>query len=192
VDINNYKNPFASREREIGQMDVEIGEEELLRETIRKIILESSAEEWANSPEGIEFKKYHNQDRARAAIEELTTIFNDAYSFEVGSWSNKFDVYEMNDEPEPGCVVRIRIYPMHGALTLDEIETTPECEGKGYAKAAIQKIKDVAKKNKIMVSLEAKAFHTQKGEGRMSSAELEKWYASQGFVKKGWKMEYKW
>jgi len=26
----------------------------------------------------------------------------------------------------------------------------------------------------------------------MSSAELEKWYASQGFVKKGWKMEYKW
>lgn len=165
----------------------------LLRKTIRKIIFESSAEEWANSPEGIEFKKYHNQDRAQAAIEELTTIFNDAYSFEVGSWSNKFDVYEMNDEPEPGCVVRIRIYPMHGALTLDEIETTPECEGKGYAREAIQIVKDIAKKHQILVRLEAKAFHTHKGEGRMSSSQLESWYESQGFKKdKGKYMEYKW
>lgn len=39
VDINNYENPFASSEREIGQMDVEIKEEELLRETIRRILL---------------------------------------------------------------------------------------------------------------------------------------------------------
>tara|TARA_R110001599_G_scaffold14176_1_gene62366 strand:- start:800 stop:1714 length:915 start_codon:yes stop_codon:yes gene_type:complete len=40
VDINNYENPFASSEREIGQMDVEIEEEELLRETIRRLFLE--------------------------------------------------------------------------------------------------------------------------------------------------------
>jgi GNAT superfamily N-acetyltransferase len=164
----------------------------LLRKTIRKIIFESSAEEWANSPEGIEFKKYHDRDRAIAAIQELSSIFKDAYSFDVGSWSNQFTVNEMNYEPEPGCIVRIRIYRMHGALTLDEIETTPECEGKGYAREAIQIVKDVAKKHRILVRLEAKAFNTHKGEGRMSSADLEKWYASQGFVKKGWKMEYKW
>ena len=156
-----------------------------LRRTIRKIILESSAEEWAKSPAGIEFRKYHNRERADAAVQELTTIFNDAYSFEVGPWGNKFDVYEMNDEPEPGCIVRIRVYSMHGALTLDEIETTPECEGRGYARAAIQKIKDVAKRNKVMITLKPKSFHTHKGEGRMSSSELEGWYASQGFKKNG-------
>lgn len=145
--------------------------------------------------ERAEYAKYHNVERASAAIQELTTIFDDAYSFEVGPSFNKFSVYEMNYEPEPGCIVRIRIYAMWGQLTLDEIETTPECEGKGYARAAIQKIKDVAKKHQILVSLEAKAFHGHKGEGRMSSAELEKWYASQGFKRNGFgkthpKMEY--
>ena len=121
----------------------------LLRRTIRKIIVESSAEEWANSPAGKEFRKYHNRERAQAAIEELTTIFNDAYSFEVGSWSNKFNVYEMKFLPEDDCVVRIRIYSMWGQLNLDEIETTPQCEGKGYARYAIKMIQDVAKKHQI-------------------------------------------
>ena len=40
VDIDNYENPFASSEKEIGQMDVAIEEEELVRESIRTIILE--------------------------------------------------------------------------------------------------------------------------------------------------------
>ena len=162
-----------------------------LRRVIRKLILENEVP-WAETPEGIEFKKYHDRERANNAIDELMNIFDFQGSWEVGPWGNKFPVYEMNDEPEPGCIVRIRVYQMHGAVKLDEIETTPECEGKGYAKAAIQKIKDVVKKNKIMLFLEPKAFHTHKGEGRMSSSELEGWYASQGFTKKGWKMEYKW
>ena len=98
----------------------------------------------------------------------------------------------MKYEPEPGCIVRIRLYRMWGAITLDEIETTPECEGKGYAREAIQIIKDVAKKHRILVRLEAKAFHTHKGEGRMSSSQLESWYESQGFKKDGKYMEYKW
>jgi hypothetical protein len=42
VDINNYENPFASSKREIGQMDVAIKEEELIRESVRRIILEST------------------------------------------------------------------------------------------------------------------------------------------------------
>lgn len=42
MDINNYENPFASSEREIGQMDVAIKEEELIRESVRRIILEST------------------------------------------------------------------------------------------------------------------------------------------------------
>lgn len=40
VDIN-YEDVFPSNSREIGQMDVAIGEEELIRESIRKIILEA-------------------------------------------------------------------------------------------------------------------------------------------------------
>ena len=78
----------------------------LLRETIRKIILES---EMTDEERAAEFAKYHNKDRADAAIQELTKIFKDAYSFEVGSWSSSYDIYEMKDEPEPGCIVRIRI-----------------------------------------------------------------------------------
>ena len=37
--MDNYKNPFATTEKEIGQMDVAIEEEELIRETIRRLIL---------------------------------------------------------------------------------------------------------------------------------------------------------
>ena len=42
MDIDNYENPFASSEKEIGQMDVAVEEEELVRESIRKIILEAN------------------------------------------------------------------------------------------------------------------------------------------------------
>ena len=155
----------------------------LLRESIRQLILE-------------EYEKYHNKERADAAIQELATIFEDAYSFQVGSWNASYDIYEMKFLPESDCVVRIRLYSMWGQLNLDEIETTPQCEGKGYARHAIKIIQDVAKKYQIMIELEAKAFHTHKGEGRMSSAELEKWYESQGFRRNGFgkthpKMEWK-
>ena len=37
--MDNYENPFASSEKEIGQMDVAVEEEELVRETIRRLIL---------------------------------------------------------------------------------------------------------------------------------------------------------
>ena len=40
MDIDNYKNPFAASDKEIGQMDVQIDEEDVLRESIRAIILE--------------------------------------------------------------------------------------------------------------------------------------------------------
>ena len=42
MDIRGYENPFASSEEEIGQMDVAIEEEELIRESVRRIILEVS------------------------------------------------------------------------------------------------------------------------------------------------------
>jgi hypothetical protein len=42
VDTRGYENPFASSEEEIGQMDVRIEEEDLIRESIRLIILEFS------------------------------------------------------------------------------------------------------------------------------------------------------
>ena len=152
----------------------------LLRETVRKLILE-------------DWEKYHDRDRANAAIQELRGIFKDAYSFDVGSWSNQFTVHEMYYRPESDCEVRIRLYRMWDAITFDEIETTPECEGKGYAREAIQIVKDVAKKHRILVRLEAKAFHTHEGEGRMSSSQLESWYESQGFKQgDGSYMEYKW
>lgn len=159
----------------------------LLRQTIRKILLEQMTEE----EEMAEFKKWYKVEESNACVQELTTIFEDAYSFEAGSWGNKFDVYEMKHKPEADCVVRIRVYEMHGAVKLDEIETTPECEGKGYAREAIKMIQDVAKKHGVKIYLEPKAFNTHKGEGRMSSSELEGWYASQGFKKDGWKMEWK-
>ena len=162
-----------------------------LRQIIRSIIVESEIP-WSETPEGKEWAKYHDIDRANAAIQELASTFQDAYSFDVGSWSNQFTVYEMNYEPEPGCIVRIRVYQMYGQVILDEIETTPQCEGKGYARQAIQIIKDVVKKHSISISLEAKAFHTDKGKGRMSSSQLESWYESQGFEKaKNNRMEYK-
>ena len=170
----------------------------LLRETIRKVILEmdyfekKEAEERAREEEMKEWRKYHDDERAEAAVQELRSIFNDPYSFRAGPWGNEFDVHEMKYEPEPNCVVRIRVYRMWGAIFFDEIETTPECEGKGYAREAISIIKDVAKKNRVLVRLEAKAFHTHKGEGRMSSQQLESWYGSQGFVKDGNYMVYKW
>tara|TARA_Y100000034_G_C6561183_1_gene242862 strand:- start:79 stop:207 length:129 start_codon:yes stop_codon:yes gene_type:complete len=40
VDIRDYENPFASSEREIGQEDVPIDDETILREMIRRIILQ--------------------------------------------------------------------------------------------------------------------------------------------------------
>jgi len=40
MDTDNYKNPFATTEEEIGQMDVQIDGESILRESIRSIILE--------------------------------------------------------------------------------------------------------------------------------------------------------
>ncbi len=39
MDTKEYENPFASSEKEIGQTDVPIEEEELIRETIRRLIL---------------------------------------------------------------------------------------------------------------------------------------------------------
>ena len=42
MDTRGYENPFASREEEIGQMDVQIDDESILRESIRTIILEAS------------------------------------------------------------------------------------------------------------------------------------------------------
>ena len=122
----------------------------LLRETIRKIILETekTAEE-----RSAEFKKWYKRDESNACIQELTRIFEDAYSFEVGSWGNKFDVYEMKYEPEPSCIVRIRVYEMYGAVKLDEIETTPECEGKGHGTRCIRSIQDDAVKHGAIVTL---------------------------------------
>lgn len=164
---------------------------ENLRKYIRNILVEMISDVQTEEERMAEFKKWYKPAEANAAIQEMTSVFKGAYSFEVGSWSNKYDVYEMKDEPEPGCIVRIRIYQMWGQLNLDEIETTPECEGKGYARATINKIKQIAKKHGVRISLEAKAFNTYKGEGRMSSQELEGWYGSQGFVKKGSGMEWK-
>ena len=40
VDTRGYDNPFFSSEEEIGQMDVPVEEEELLRESVRNLILE--------------------------------------------------------------------------------------------------------------------------------------------------------
>ena len=42
MDTDNYKNPFAATEEEIGQMDVQIDDESILRESIRSIILEAN------------------------------------------------------------------------------------------------------------------------------------------------------
>ena len=42
MDTDNYENPFASSEKEIGQIDVPIDEEDVLRESIRAIILEAN------------------------------------------------------------------------------------------------------------------------------------------------------
>ena len=170
----------------------------LLRETIRKVILEMDyfekleAEKRAREEEMREWAKYHDDERAEAAVQELRNTFSDPYSFKAGPWRNEFDVHEMYYKPEPDCEVRIRVYRMWGAIFFDEIETTPACEGKGYAREVIQIIKDVAKKHRVLVRLQAKAFHTHKGEGRMSSSELESWYDSQGFKQDGNYMVYKW
>jgi len=40
VDIRDYENPFASSEEEIGQEGVRIDDEAVLREMIRRIILQ--------------------------------------------------------------------------------------------------------------------------------------------------------
>ena len=49
VDTRGYENPFASSKEEIGQMDVAIEEEDVLRESIRTIILESELENLARA-----------------------------------------------------------------------------------------------------------------------------------------------
>lgn len=151
----------------------------ILRQTIRKILLEQMTEE----EEMAEWRKYFKPQESLAAIKELGSIFEDTYTFRAGSFMNKFDIYEMFYKPEPGCVVRFRLYQMHGAIKFDEIETTPECEGRGYARHVIKTVQNIAGKHGVKIYLEPKAFHTHKGEGRMSSAELEKWYMSQGFKK---------
>ena len=158
----------------------------LLRRTIRKIILEEISEE-----ELAEFRRWFKPNESKQAIKELAGMFEDSYSFRAGPAFNKFDVYEMKYIPEPDCVVRLRLYSMHGMIKFDEIETSPECEGRGYARHAIKMVQDVASKHGVKIYLRAKAFHTHKGEGRMSSAALEKWYASQGFIKNGKDMEWK-
>ena len=157
----------------------------LLRETIRKIILEEISEE-----ELAEFRKWFKPNESEQAIKELAGMFADAYSFRAGPAFNKFDVYEMKYVPEPDCVVRLRLYAMHGMIKLDEIETSPECEGRGYAQEAIKMIQNVASRHGVKIYLRAQAFHTNKGEDRMSSSDLEQWYASQGFKKNGKDMEW--
>ena len=39
MDTRGYDNPFATSEEEIGQMDVAVEEEDLIREAIRRLIL---------------------------------------------------------------------------------------------------------------------------------------------------------
>ena len=160
----------------------------LLRETIRKLILEQGMTE---EEEMAEFKKWDKPKEAEVAVDEITDMFKLKDWWETGSWGNKRKMYEVEYEPETGCVIRMRVQASYGGIYLDEIETTPDCEGKGYATEAINMIKTVAKKHMVKIRLEAKAFHTNKGEGRMSNEQLEGWYRSQGFVKDGWAMDWK-
>jgi len=163
----------------------------LLREAIRNLILEIDDDYIGMTPEEEErWQKYHNVERANTAVDEITGIFKFKDWWEAGPWMNKYKIYELEHEPEANCVVRIRVYSMWGGIFLDELETTPHCEGRGYATQVINMLKDVATKHQVVLNLKAKAFHVNKGEGRMSTSELEKWYASQGFVKKAWYMEW--
>ena len=157
----------------------------LLRETIRRLILEQISEE-----EMAEFRRWFKPSESKEAVREIAGMFEDSYSFREGPAFNKFDIYEMKYIPEPDCVVRLRLYSMHGMIKFDEIETSPKCEGKGYAREAIKMIQNVARKHAVKIYLRAHAFHTHKGEGRMSTADLERWYASQGFKKNGKDMEW--
>ena len=159
---------------------------ELLRQTVRQLILEETSEE-----ELAEFRRWFKPKEAEEAIKELAGMFEDSYSFRAGPAFNKFDVYEMKYIPEPDCIVRLRLYSMYGMIKIDEIETSPECEGRGYARQVIKTVQDIARKYNVKIYLRAQAFHTDRGEGRMSSADLEKWYASQGFKKNGNDMEWK-
>ena len=158
----------------------------LLRETIRKLILEETSED-----EFAEFRRWYKPNESTQAIKELAGMFEDSYSFRAGPAFTSFDIYEMKYVPEPECVVRFRLYSMHGMIKFDEIETSPQCEGRGYARQVIKMVQDVARKYGVKIYLRAKAFHTHKGEGRMSTADLERWYASQGFIKNGKDMEWK-
>ena len=158
----------------------------LLRETIRKLLIENYSDE-----EMTDFKKWHKPKEAAAAVDEITDMFKFKDWWETGSWPYKKKMYEVEYEPEPDCIVRIRVQISYGSIYLDEIETTPDCEGKGYATEAINMIKKVAKKHMVKIMLKAYAFHTHKGEGRMSSEQLEGWYRSQGFTKDGWAMEWR-
>jgi len=151
----------------------------LLRETVRKIILMESM-----SPELKEvWDNYHDKQRADAAISEIRSVFvpRDQIQRQM-----RDPVFEVAYEPEPGCDVRIRVNEAYGVIWFDEIETTPACEGKGYAKKAIEMLKSIAAKHQVAIQLEPKAFNQSKGEGRMSSASLHSWYASLGFKPRGW------
>ena len=154
----------------------------LIRNTIRKILFEQMSEE----EELAEFKKWHKPKEAEVAVDEITDMFKLKDWWETGSWGNERKMYEVEYEPEPNCIVRMRVQASYGGIYLDEIETTPDCEGKGYATEAINMIKTVAKKHMVKIRLEAKAFHTHKGEGRMSTASLRSWYVSLGFKPRGW------
>ena len=150
----------------------------LLRETIRKLLLENKESPWA---------------RSAKAAESVENVFTLKDWWETGPWGHERIIYEYvwkPDPQDPDCIVRLRIDGRYGSLFLDEIETTPQCEGKGYARQAIDKLKQVAKKHDVPIMLKAKAFNTNRGEGRMSSTELEGWYRSQGFEKKDWAMEW--
>jgi len=170
-----------------------------LRETISHIILEmdyfekKEKEKREREEREREWIKYHDRDRAEAAIQEMRNTFEDPYTFQAGSWSNQFNVHEMFYRPEPDCEVRIRVYRMWDAILFDEIETSPSCEGKGYAREVIQIIKDIAKKNRVLIRLEARAFNQGKSPNdRMSSGKLKAWYERQGFKYDGSWMVYKW
>jgi len=150
----------------------------LLRETIRRILLETDT--WGS---------------AKEAIESLKGVFEFKQSWVTGSWNDKIENSEFvwyPDPNDPSCIVRIRVNPSWNSLFLDEIETSPQCEGRGFAKQAIEKLKAVASAHGVSILLKPKAFHVDKGENRMNTEELKSFYRRQGFSDaNGWGMEWK-
>ena len=72
----------------------------LIRETVRRLILEMDyfekleAEKRKREEEMREFRKYHDDDRAEAAVQELRGLFDYTYSFKAGPWGNEVEVHE--------------------------------------------------------------------------------------------------